>query len=156
MPVFSSVDDVIAAVGTELGVSDWLLVDQSRIDAFADTTEDRQWIHVDPDRAADGPYGVTIAHGYLTLSLIPRLSRDIVQLEGAQMAVNYGLGDVRFLAPVLVGSRLRARASLVDADPRPDGSVKVSIKTVVEMDGSPKPACVATNLVLYRFAAPTP
>ncbi len=106
--VFTSAPELRAAVGQELGVSDWLEVDQKRIDLFADATGDHQWIHVDPERAAEGPFGSTIAHGYLTLSLLPALVPQILRVEGVRMGVNYGTDKVRFPAPVPVGSRLRA------------------------------------------------
>src|SRR4051812_17515001 len=114
MRTFTSAAEIHAAAGAELGTSDWLTVDQQRIDTFAEATGDFQWIHVDPDRAKDGPYGKTIAHGYLTLSLLPLLVGQIYSVENARMRVNYGLNKVRFVAPVPVGSRVRARSELLD------------------------------------------
>ena len=111
--VLSGIDEVKAAVGRHLGTSDWLEITQDRIDQFADATGDHQWIHVDPERAADGPFGATIAHGYLTLSLSNALLPEIVEVQGVSMGVNYGVGKVRFPAPVPVGSRIRATAELV-------------------------------------------
>jgi acyl dehydratase len=151
MPTFSTAQDVLDAVGSTLGSSDWFAIDQARIDTFADATEDRQWIHTDPARAAESPYGGTIAHGYLVLSLIPHLLRQIVALDGVKTALNYGLGQVRFIAPVKVGSRIRATSVLADAELREDGGVKVEYRTTIELQGSEKPACLATHIGLYRF-----
>src|SRR5262245_414276 len=120
----SSIDDDVGAVGQELGVSQWIVVDQDRINAFAATTGDHQWIHVDVKRASsESPYGTTIAHGFLTLSLIPALSRDNYRVDNAKMGINYGLNKVRFLAPVPAGSRVRLRSDLVDAKKDNDSTV---------------------------------
>jgi acyl dehydratase len=135
-------------VGSELGVSEWLLVDQARIDAFASATGDHQWIHVDPERAAGGPFGRTIAHGYLTLSLAPVLLKQIWQLDGVRMSINYGLNRLRFPAPVPVGSRLRLRASLQALDPV-EGGAQATVGLSFELEGSAKPACVAEALFRY-------
>src|SRR5690606_23845464 len=110
-----------AAVGTQLGASDWLTVDQKRIDGFADATGDHQWIHVDPERAKNGPFGRTIAHGFLTLSLVPIFSSQVFRLENVKMGINYGLNKVRFTAPVPVGSRLRGSFELLSVTDVPDG-----------------------------------
>jgi acyl dehydratase len=149
--VIESVEDARHAVGTELGFSEWITVDQRRIDLFAEATEDRQWIHVDAGRSAAGPYGNTIAHGYLTLALLPHLMRDIYAVKGATMGVNYGVDTVRFLTPVPAGSRVRARASLVSADLRGDNSLRLGVQAVVELEGVERPACSALAIGLYRF-----
>ncbi|GGO44735.1 MaoC family dehydratase [Streptomyces daqingensis] len=146
--VFSSTAELAAAVGRELGVSDWLEIDQKRIDLFAEATGDHQWIHVDPARAKDGPFGTTIAHGYLTLSLLPDLVPRVMRVEGARMGVNYGVNKVRFPAPVPVGSRLRARVELVDVSEAGEG-VQVAAKVTVEREGGDKPVCVAETLSRY-------
>ncbi len=140
-------------VGTEFGPGPWLVVDQERIDTFADATDDHQWIHVDPERAKQGPFGATVAHGYLTLSLVAPLLEGLVRVEGATMAVNYGLDRVRFPAPVVSGSRLRARAVLASVEPAGAGSVQAAFQVTIEVDGGGKPACVATALCRYYSAA---
>jgi acyl dehydratase len=145
--VFRSADDLAAAVGTHLGFSDWLTVDQHRIDTFADATGDHQWIHVDPERAAAGPFGTTIAHGFLTLSLVPYLLRDLVDYPAWPVRINYGSDRVRFLAPVPVGSRVRAGAELAAVRPSGTGT-QVTVSVTVEIDGSDKPALVAQTLTL--------
>ena len=152
MFVIRSADDARAAVGTEIGVSDWITVDQPRIDTFAEATEDRQWIHVDVPRSGDGPYGTTIAHGFLTLSLVPHLMRQVYAVEGATMGVNYGLDTVRFLTPVPSGARVRVRVGMASAEERPDGSLRLGLKVAVELEGAERPACSATSIALYRFA----
>ncbi|MFG1792193.1 MaoC family dehydratase [Nocardia sp. NPDC049149] len=134
------------AAGADLGVSEWIEIDQARITAFAEATEDRQWIHVDPRRAADGPFGSTIAHGYLTLSLLPALMRQVFEITDAGVRINYGLNKVRFPSPVPVGSRIRARAAIVTVDEMP-GGVQVVLATTIECEGSAKPACVAESIV---------
>ncbi|CAL9396095.1 MaoC family dehydratase [Streptomyces albus] len=149
--VFTSADELKEAVGEELGTSDWLEVDQRRIDLFADATGDHQWIHVDPQRAADGPFGSTIAHGYLTLSLLPALVPQIMRVEGMRMGVNYGVDRVRFPAPVPVGSRLRARATLTDVSEASDGGVQVAARVTVEREGGERPVCVADSLSRYYW-----
>lgn len=152
MRTITSVDDAIAAVGTELGTSDWLLVDQARIDTFADATGDHQWIHVDPQRAAaESPYGATIAHGLLTLSLIPALSKQCFVVENVRMGINYGFNNVRFVAPVPVGSRVRVRSVLTDATKVDDGTVQLTVQHTVELEGGAKPAAVAEMIGRYVF-----
>ena len=146
--VLSGIDEVKAAVGRHLGTSDWLEITQDRIDQFADATGDHQWIHVDPERAAAGPFGTTIAHGYLTLSLSNALLPEIVEVQGVSMGVNYGVGKVRFPAPVPVGSRIRATAELVAADDVA-GGVQTTVLITVELEGSDKPACVIESLSRY-------
>ena len=143
----SSLRDV---VGVELGPTDWLEVSQERIDTFAQATDDHQWIHVDPARAAEGPFGTTIAHGYLTLSLCaPLLSQALAGLTDSSMGINYGTNRVRFPAPVPAGSRIRARATVVSVDDVPGGEQAV-VATTVEREGGEKPVCVA-EIVLRRL-----
>ncbi|KQY56088.1 dehydratase [Aeromicrobium sp. Root495] len=148
--VFESLDELKSAVGTELGTSDWITVTQEQINTFADATGDHQWIHVDPERAADGPFGTTIAHGYLTLSLLPVFGADIYEVRNIAMGVNYGANKVRFPNPVPVDSRLRATATLKETADIPIGT-QVTITFVVEREGAEKPAVVAE--VVYVFAA---
>ncbi len=136
--------------GEALGASEWFVVDQSRIELFADATEDHYWIHVDPVRAAEGPYGSTIAHGYLTLSLVAKVLREIYDVPGKRVSVNYGLNKVRFPSPVLVGQRIRGVAELIKATPFED-TVTAEVRTVMEIEGGTKPACVAESLVRYWF-----
>jgi acyl dehydratase len=152
MKVISSIDDAIGLVGQELGVGEWKEIDQKRIDEFADATEDHQWIHVDVERAkTESPYGTTIAHGFLTLSMIPKLSKDNLRVENAKMAINYGLNKVRFLAAVPAGGRIRARSELVDAAKVGDTMVNLTVRQTVELDGSGKPAAVADTIVRVVF-----
>ncbi|BBX17117.1 enoyl-CoA hydratase [Mycolicibacterium duvalii] len=152
MKVIGSIADAEQAVGEELGVGDWIVVDQQRIDAFADITEDHQWIHVDVDRAKDeSPYGATIAHGFLTLSLLPVLSSHNYRFENSKMRVNYGLNKVRFLAPVTAGSRVRVRTVVAEAVKVDDTTVNVTMRHTVELDGSDKPAAVADLIVRAIF-----
>ena len=148
MKVITSIDDAASAVGQELGVSEWLQIDQKRINDFADATGDHQWIHVDVERAkAESPYGAPIAHGFLTLSLVPALSKDNFRLENAKMAVNYGLNKVRFVAAVPVDSRIRVRSALAAADKVDDSTVNLTVKHTIEIDGVDKPAAVAEMIV---------
>jgi acyl dehydratase len=147
-----SIDDAIALIGAELGVSRWVDIDQSRIDAFADVTMDHQWIHVDVEKAkAESPYGATIAHGFLTLSLIPGVSKDNYRVENAKMGINYGLNKVRFLAAVTAGSRVRVRSELIDATKVADDTVNLTVRHTVEIDGVEKPAAVAELIARFIF-----
>jgi acyl dehydratase len=146
--VFSGLAEFIAAEGTELGPTDWLVVDQARVDQFAGATDDHQWIHVDPERAASGPYGGTIAHGLLTLSLLPRFMHDLYRVDNVAMAINYGFNKVRFITPVPVGSRLRA-ASKVGAVTEVGGGVQATLITTIQVEGSDKPAAVVESIVRY-------
>lgn len=146
MRVFSSIDEVRASLGTELGPTASLIIDQARIDAFARTTGDGQWIHVDPDRAVGGPYGATIAHGFLTLSLIPYFARELFELTFCRARINYGLDKVRFPAPVPVGSGLCARATFVGLEEK-GAAFMLTTEYVVEAEGASRPACVARTLV---------
>jgi acyl dehydratase len=152
MRVFRSLDELKAAAGTELGFSEWLEIDQRRIDLFADATGDFQWIHVDPERAKSGPFGRTIAHGYLTLSLWPVLFRRIVSIQGIAMAMNYGAERIRFPAPVPVDSRLRLGITVLSVADVP-GGVQSTYRFVFEAEGAPKPCCVA-DIVIRYVAAP--
>jgi acyl dehydratase len=142
--VISSIEEAVEAVGQELGTSNWIVIDQERINAFADATGDHQWIHVDVERAgAESPHRTTIAHGFLTLSLIPALSKENYRVDNAKMGINYGLNRVRFLAAVLVGSSVRLRSELVEAKKVDDTTVDLTVRQTVELDGSDKPAAVA-------------
>ncbi|MCU0268851.1 MAG: MaoC family dehydratase [Acidimicrobiales bacterium] len=146
--VFDNLDEVRAAVGRHLGYSDWLEVDQAQVDLFAEATGDEQWIHVDPERAKDGPFGGTIAHGYLTLSLSNFFLPQIVEVRGVSLGVNYGVNKVRFPAPVPVGSRLRGGAVLTAVEPIP-GGVQTVMTITIEIEGATKPACVIESLSRY-------
>jgi acyl dehydratase len=142
------VEGVLSSVGRRLGTSDWVEITQEQVNRFAEATGDRQWIHVDPERARrQSPFGGPVAHGYLTLSLIPALLPQVVELRGFRMGVNYGTGKVRFPAPVPVGSRVRADVTLEAATPF-EGGVQLDLGVTVEVEGAPKPAMVAT--VVYR------
>jgi acyl dehydratase len=145
--IFTSVDDLRAAVGEQLGYTDWLEVDQKRIDLFAEATGDHQWIHVDPEKAAAGPFGTTIAHGYLTLSLVAPLFGELLEFRGGAMTLNYGLNKVRFPAPVVVGSRIRLHGQVLAVTELPAGA-ELTVDLTVEVEGSAKPACVAQ--AVYR------
>ncbi|AWH92448.1 MaoC family dehydratase [Dietzia lutea] len=147
MRVFEGLDQVSAAIGEHVGYSDWMEITQERVDAFADATGDHQWIHVDPARAAEGPYGTTIAHGYLTLSLLPVLGNQVMDIRGFSMMINYGLGKVRFPAPVPVGSRIRAGVELTSLDRKPSGAQLTTLVTV-EIEGGDRPAVVAEAIRL--------
>ena len=145
---FPSPAALLDAVGTDLGTSAWLLVDQERIDRFADATDDHQWIHVDPERAAAGPFGGTIAHGYLSLSLLAPIMFDLLHVEACALVVNAGSDRVRFVSPVRAGSRVRARATLVGAERIPTG-VRARTAVTLEIEGGDKPALVAETLTVF-------
>jgi acyl dehydratase len=147
--VFATPQELAAAVGTEIGASDWLVIQQDRIDRFAEATGDHQWIHVDADRAKEGPFGSTIAHGYLTLSLLPVLLSEVYRVEGVRMGINYGLNKVRFVNPVRVGSAVRAVMTVTAADEVPGNGLQVAATVVVEIQGIEKPAAVAEALTRY-------
>ncbi|UAL28688.1 MaoC family dehydratase [Nocardioides rotundus] len=147
MRVFTSLDEVAGAVGEQLGTSDWLRIDQDRVNQFADATGDHQWIHVDVERSKDGPFGGTIAHGYLTLSLIPYLGAQVFALDTPGAKLNYGVNKVRFPNPVLVGSRVRSHVSVADVSDLPKGK-QLTLKHTVEIEDQDKPACVAETVVL--------
>jgi len=146
--VFEGVDAVKAGVGRHLGYSDWLEITQDRVDLFAEATGDHQWIHVDPEAAAAGPFGGPIAHGYLTLSLSNLFLPQIVEVQGISAGVNYGANKIRYPAPVLVGSKLRAGAELVAVDEVP-GGVQTTMVITIEIEGGTKPACVIESLSRY-------
>ncbi|MBN9460124.1 MAG: MaoC family dehydratase [Burkholderiales bacterium] len=143
MRVFENLAALKPCVGEEIAVSDWVKVTQSRIDQFAEATGDHQWIHVDPERAAKGPFGATIAHGYLTLSLLPLFMQSALELRGVRMSVNYGLNRVRFPAPVPADSELRARVRLLSLEDLDRGGVQMTIEVTVERKGGDRPVCVA-------------
>ena len=145
MRTFGSLEELAACLGQEVGTSDWITITQPQIDAFAEATGDRQWIHVDPVRAAAGPFGTTIAHGFLTLSLLPQMADSAIALGGVRMGVNYGLNKVRFPAPVPVGSRLRGRFRLTAFEPI-EGGAQITMEVTMEREGSAKPVCVAESL----------
>ncbi|ASU78372.1 dehydratase [Actinopolyspora erythraea] len=150
MPVFSSAEELHAANGTDLGSSQWWTVTQEMIDKFAEATGDHQWIHVDSERAAAGPFGTTIAHGFLTLSMLSALNAEIYGVRGARMVINYGLNKVRFPNPVKVNSRVRAHSRLADVAESGD-ALQLTMSTTVEIDGEEKPACVAEVLSRVMF-----
>jgi acyl dehydratase len=143
----SGIDGIKALAGSDLGASDWLEITQERVDTFAAATDDHQWIHVDPVKAAEGPFGGTIAHGYLTLALLIPLFNELLRIEGVSMGVNYGLDKVRFPAPVPVGSRIRLLGKVGDVDDLA-GGVQMRVSFTVEIQGGAKPACVAE--AIYR------
>ncbi len=145
---FSGLDEFVAADGAELGPTDWLEVTQDRVNVFADATDDHQWIHVDPERAANGPFGGTIAHGLLTLSLLPHFTHELYTVDNIAMAINYGYNKVRFITPVRVGAKIRARAQIAKVD-QLDGAVQATVTVTVEIDGSDKPAAVAESIVRF-------
>ncbi len=144
-----SFDALPELAGTDLGTTEWMDITQPRIDTFADATDDHQWIHCDPAKAADGPFGATIAHGYLTLSLVIPLFERILEVTGVRTKLNYGLNTVRFPAPVPVGSKVRLRARIVQVEPVGGGGVQLTWEAKVEVEGSEKPACVAQPV--FRF-----
>ena len=148
---YHGIADLEAAVGQEIGPTEWFTVDQARINGFADDTGDHQWIHVDPERAATGPFGMTVAHGFLTLSLVPYFSSQLRSIEGVRMGINYGLDRVRFPTPVPVGSRLRARGTLISLDKVGEDAVQLVNRVTVEVEGSAKPACVADPVSRIYF-----
>jgi len=147
MRTFTTLDELTEAAGEDLGTSEWVTIEQDRVDAFADATGDHQWIHVDVERAAGGPFGGTVAHGYLTLSLVPWLGSQVFALETPGARLNYGVNRVRFPSAVPVGSRVRAHVSLLAVTDIPAGK-QVQVSYVVELEGSDKPACVAETVVL--------
>ncbi|KRC54130.1 MULTISPECIES: MaoC family dehydratase [unclassified Nocardioides] len=148
MKVYDGLAAFAQAEGDVLGTSDWMVVEQERIDRFAEATGDHQWIHVDPKRAKEGPFGATIAHGFLTLSLLPPLLNSLYRVDGVAMAVNYGLDKVRFMAPVRVDSKIRATAKVLTVTPL-EGAVQAVLETTFEIEGSEKPAAVVQSIVRY-------
>ena len=148
--IFDNPAALLPAVGQHLGYSDWLVIEQQRINQFAEATGDHQWIHVDEARAASGPFGKTIAHGYLTLALIPSLTGNFVEMENLARAINFGVNKVRFYTPVQVGDRVRARATVLQARRRA-GALLLTSETRIEVENERKPACVAETLGMYFF-----
>lgn len=150
MRVFSNAEDVRAAEGEKLGSSEWTTITQEQIDQFADATHDHQWIHVDAERAAQGPFGTTIAHGFLTLSLVSALNSQTYRFENLRMGINYGTNKVRFPNPVPVGSRVRSHTELTGVADTGDG-LQLTVSTTIEIEGAEKPACVAEVLTRVMF-----
>lgn len=150
MKVFETIDELRPLVGQVIATSDWITVTQERIALFADATGDHQWIHLDAERAQAGPFGTTIAHGFLTLSLLPEMAASAMEIRGTRMGVNYGLNKVRFPAPVPSGSRLRGHFRLLAVEPI-DGGVQIAMEVTMEREGSAKPVCVAESLSRRYF-----
>lgn len=150
--MIASPEALLDLVGSDLGTSDWVVIPQADVDAFAEATKDRQWIHVDPERAAAGPFGATIVHGYMTLSMLVPLLHNTFRVEGVAMGINYGLNRVRFPAPTPVGSRVRVHAELFAAE-RVSGGVQAIVDATVEAEGVDKPVCVAQSIVRYYPAS---
>ena len=148
MKVFKDLNEFAAAQGSQLGPTEWMEISQDRVNLFADATDDHQWIHVDPEKAADGPFGGTIAHGLLTLSLLPHFSHDLYRVDGISLAVNYGYNKVRFITPVKVGARIRARSE-VTAINQLESAVQATTTITVEIEDSEKPAAVAESIIRY-------
>jgi len=150
MPViFETPRDLLGKEGTRLDASDWLAIDQARINAFADVTGDHQWIHVDPVRAKDGPFGATVAHGYLTLSLVNLFLPQMIEVRRFSAGVNVGMDKTRFLAPVLVGSRIRGTGEIVKVEEVKGGAIQSTVRVTIEIEGSEKPACVIDTISRY-------
>jgi len=149
MKTFETLADLAACVGREVAVSDWVTITQEQVNRFAEATGDHQWIHVDVERARQGPFGGPIAHGFLTLSLLPRFFESTFEVRSARMGVNYGLNKVRFTAPVPVGSRLRARMTLLAAEPVAGDGMQMTWQVQIEREGGDKPVCVAESLARY-------
>jgi acyl dehydratase len=147
MRIFNDLAELKAAKGEHLGYTDWRAITQDRVNGFADATDDHQWIHVDVDRAKEGFFGSTIAHGYLSLALIPSFTSELFRVDGLKMGINYGLNKVRFARPVPVGSRIRAGAEIIDVKGTPSGTL-ASFRIVIEVEGLDKPACIAETLSL--------
>ncbi len=145
MQHFDTLASLQARVGQDIGASDWVAIEQARIDLFAQATGDHQWIHTDPVRAAAGPFGATVAHGYLTLSLVPLLFESGFAIDDVKMGVNYGLNRVRFMSPVRVGGRVRGQFKLLGYEPL-EGGAQLTVQVTIELEGSPKPACVAETV----------
>ena len=148
MRVFDGLDEFVAATGSQLGPTDWLSVEQDRVNKFADATDDHQWIHVDPEKAVNGPFGGTIAHGLLTLSLLPHFMHELYTVTNVAMAINYGFNKVRFITPVRVGAKIRARAEIANVQ-KLEGAVQATMVTTIEVEGSQKPAAVIESIIRY-------
>ena len=144
--IFQTLPELAGQVGQEVAVSDWLTITQEQVNLFADATGDHQWIHVDVERAKKGPFGAPIAHGFLTLSLLPTLVESALDIRQSRMGVNYGLNKVRFTAPVPVGSRVRSRSKLLAADSIDNGGFQFTWQVTIELEGSDKPACIAESI----------
>ena len=144
---FASAEEILAAKGEPLGSSEWRTITQEQVNLFADATDDHQWIHIDPERAAAGPFGAPIAHGFLSLSLLAAFSPEIIAIDDVRMSINYGLDRVRFLTPVRVGSRVRSTADLLDAVAT-DSGARITVRHTVEIEGEPKAALVADSIAL--------
>ena len=151
MKTFQTLSELAACTGQEVAVSDWITITQQQVNLFAEATGDHQWIHVDPEKARAGPFGGPIAHGFLTLSLLPRFFESSFEITGSRMGVNYGMNKVRFTAPVPVGSRLRARMKLLSAEPIEPGGMQMIWEVTVECEGQAKPVCIAESIV-RRYA----
>jgi acyl dehydratase len=149
--IFSNAEEILGAVGQTLDSSGWVTIEQDRINLFADATDDHQWIHVDADKAATGPFGTTIAHGYLTLSLCSRFLPEIMLVKNMKMGVNVGVNKVRFTNAVKVGSRIRGKGELVEASQAKDGGVQMVVRITVEIEGEDRPACVADTISRFYF-----
>jgi acyl dehydratase len=149
MKIFQTLSELPPLVGQELIVSDWITVSQEQVNLFAQATGDHQWIHVDVERAKAGPFGAPIAHGFFTLSLLPRFFESSVRIEETRMGVNYGLNKVRFIAPVPVGSRLRARMKLLACDPIDSNGMQMTWEVTTEREGSAKPVCIAESIARH-------
>jgi len=143
---FETLQDLAACVGQEVAVSDWITITQEQVNQFAEATGDHQWIHVDVEKAKAGPFGAPIAHGFLTLSLLPRIFETAIEVVQTRMGVNYGLNRVRFMSPVPVGSRLRGRMKLLACEPIDNGGFQMTWETAIELEGAAKPACVAESI----------
>jgi acyl dehydratase len=146
--VFNGLDEFVAAEGSQFGPTDWLEISQDRVNVFADATGDHQWIHVDPEKAAKGPFGGPIAHGLLILSLLPQFTHQLYRVDNVKLAINYGYNKVRFITPVKVGAKLRARAEIASVA-KLDGAVQATVAVTVEVEGSDKPAAVAESIARF-------
>jgi acyl dehydratase len=146
MKTFQTLQDLAACVGQEVALSDWISITQQQVNQFAEATGDHQWIHVDVERAKAGPFGAPIAHGFLTLSLLPRFFESAIAVTESRMGVNYGLNKVRFMSPVPVGSRLRGRLSLIACEPIANDGMQMNWEVTIELEGATKPACVAESI----------
>ncbi len=147
MKTFNTLNELAACIGQEIAVSDWVTITQQQVNTFADATGDHQWIHVDADKAKAGPFGGTIAHGFLTLSMLPRIMESALNVLDVRMGVNYGLNKVRFISPVPVGSRLRGRMTLVSSETIENNGKQMVWDTTIEIEGNGKPACVAQAVI---------
>ncbi|MCQ4346976.1 MaoC family dehydratase [Pseudomonas stutzeri] len=148
--IYSSAEQLLAAEGQDLGATDWLEIDQARVNLFAEATGDHQWIHVDPERAASGPFGGCIAHGYLTLSLVNLFLPQLIEVDNLRMGVNYGCDRVRFPAPVRVGARIRGRGEVVRVE-QVGAAVQATVRVSVEIEGGERPGCVVDTISRYTF-----